>query len=33
MDFKADHFALFSMNREFRLDLSDLDSRYRDIQA
>jgi molecular chaperone HscB len=33
MDFKADHFALFSMNRAFRLDLSDLDSRYRDIQA
>ncbi len=33
MDFKADHFALFSMNRAFRLDLSELDSRYRDIQA
>ena len=33
MDFKADHFALFSMNRAFRLDLSDLDSRYRYIQA
>ncbi|MGV0975139.1 MAG: Fe-S protein assembly co-chaperone HscB [Azonexus sp.] len=33
MDFRADHFALFGLNRGFRLDLSDLDSRYRDIQA
>ncbi|HMT80266.1 MAG TPA: Fe-S protein assembly co-chaperone HscB [Azonexus sp.] len=33
MDFRADHFALFGLNRAFRLDLSDLDSRYRDIQA
>jgi len=33
MDFKADHFALFAINRAFRLDLTDLDSRYRDIQA
>jgi molecular chaperone HscB len=33
MDPRADHFALFGLNREFRLDLSDLDSRYRDIQA
>jgi len=33
MDFKADHFALFGLNRAFRLDLSDLDSRYRDVQA
>ncbi len=33
MDFKADHFSLFEMSRAFRLDLSDLDSRYRDIQA
>ncbi|MDP3440763.1 MAG: Fe-S protein assembly co-chaperone HscB [Azonexus sp.] len=33
MDFKADHFSLFEMNRVFRLDLTDLDSRYRDIQA
>ena len=33
MDFKADHFTLFGLNRAFRLDLSDLDSRYRDIQA
>jgi len=33
MDFKADHFALFGIKPVFRLDLSDLDSRYRDIQA
>lgn len=33
MDFKADHFALFGLDRAFRLDLSDLDSRYRDVQA
>jgi molecular chaperone HscB len=33
MDPRADHFALFGLNRGFRLDLSDLDSRYRDIQA
>jgi molecular chaperone HscB len=33
MDFKADHFALFGFKQAFRLDLSDLDSRYRDIQA
>ncbi|PKO89624.1 MAG: Fe-S protein assembly co-chaperone HscB [Betaproteobacteria bacterium HGW-Betaproteobacteria-10] len=33
MDLKADHFSLFEMNRAFRLDLTDLDSRYRDIQA
>src|SRR5512139_2196483 len=33
MDFKADHFALFGIKPLFRLDLSDLDSRYRDIQA
>lgn len=33
MDFRADHFALFGLSRVFRLDLSDLDSRYRDIQA
>ena len=33
MDFRADHFALFGLNQAFRLDLSDLDSRYRDIQA
>jgi molecular chaperone HscB len=33
MDFKADHFALFGIKPGFRLDLSDLDSRYRDIQA
>ncbi len=33
MDFRADHFSLFGLNRGFRLDLSDLDSRYRDIQA
>ena len=33
MDLRADHFALFGLNRGFRLDLSDLNSRYRDIQA
>ena len=33
MDIRADHFALFGVNRGFRLNLSDLDSRYRDIQA
>ena len=33
MDPRSDHFALFGLSREFRLDLSDLDSRYRDIQA
>ncbi len=33
MDFRADHFSLFGLDRAFRLDLSDLDSRYRDIQA
>jgi molecular chaperone HscB len=33
MDIRADHFSLFGLNPGFRLDLSDLDSRYRDIQA
>ena len=33
MDFRADHFTLFGLSRGFRVDLSDLDSRYRDIQA
>ena len=33
MDLRADHFSLFGLSRGFRLDLSDLDSRYRDIQA
>ena len=33
MDFRADHFSLFGLSLGFRLDLSDLDSRYRDIQA
>ncbi|WP_150428907.1 Fe-S protein assembly co-chaperone HscB [Dechloromonas sp. CZR5] len=33
MDFKADYFVLFGIKPVFRLDLSDLDSRYRDIQA
>ena len=33
MDPRADHFALFGLDRAFRLDLSDLDSRFRDIQA
>ncbi len=33
MDFKADHFALFGLRQAFQVDLSELDSRYRDIQA
>jgi len=33
MDFRADHFSLFGLSQGFRLDLSDLDSRYRDVQA
>lgn len=33
MDLRSDHFALFGLHRGFRLDLSDLDSHYRDIQA
>ena len=33
MDLRSDHFTLFGLDRRFRLDLSDLDSRYRDIQA
>ncbi|UCV30091.1 Fe-S protein assembly co-chaperone HscB [Ferribacterium limneticum] len=33
MDLRADHFSLFGLNRGFRIDLSDLDSRYRDVQA
>ena len=33
MDPRADHFALFGLDRAFRLDLSDLDSRFRDVQA
>ena len=33
MNLRSDHFSLLGLNRAFRLDLSDLDSRYRDIQA
>jgi len=33
MDIRADHFSLFGLIPGFRVDLSDLDSRYRDIQA
>ncbi|MDD2744786.1 MAG: Fe-S protein assembly co-chaperone HscB [Rhodocyclaceae bacterium] len=33
MDLRADHFSLFGLSLGFRLDLSDLDSRYRDVQA
>ena len=33
MDLRSDHFALFGLARGFRLDQSDLDSRYRDVQA
>lgn len=33
MDFNADHFSLFSLPRNFRIDASALDSRYREVQA
>ena len=33
MDLTADFFSLFELPRSFRLSLSELDSRYRDIQA
>ena len=33
MDFNADHFSLFEQPRVFRLDISLLDKRYRDVQA
>ena len=33
MDFNADHFSLFNLPREFRVDTVTLDGRYRDIQA
>jgi len=33
VDFAADFFALFELPRAFRLDLSELDARYREIQA
>ena len=33
MDFNADHFALFGLPRLFRLDVSALDSRYRELAA
>ncbi|AXS79900.1 Fe-S protein assembly co-chaperone HscB [Dechloromonas sp. HYN0024] len=33
MDIRGDHFSLFGLSPGFRLDLSELDSRYRDIQA
>jgi molecular chaperone HscB len=33
MDFRADHFALFGLNRTFQVDLADLDGRYRNIQG
>ncbi|WP_306607653.1 Fe-S protein assembly co-chaperone HscB [Azonexus sp.] len=33
MELSADFFALFELPRAFRLNLSELDSRYRDVQA
>ncbi|NHC05786.1 co-chaperone protein HscB [Azonexus fungiphilus] len=33
MDLAADFFSLFGLPRTFRLSLSELDSRYRDVQA
>ena len=33
MDFNADHFTLFQLPPVFALDLTDLDRRYREIQA
>ncbi len=33
MDLTADFFSLFELPKSFRLSLSELDSRYRDIQA
>lgn len=33
MDLTADFFSLFDLPRTFRLNLSELDSRYRDVQA
>ena len=33
MDLTADFFSLFELPRAFRLNLSELDSRFRDVQA
>ena len=33
MDLTADFFSLFELPRAFRLNVSELDSRYRDVQA
>ncbi|UCV13054.1 Fe-S protein assembly co-chaperone HscB [Dechloromonas denitrificans] len=33
MDFNSDHFALFNLPRQFKIDAADLDSRYRDVQV
>ena len=33
MDLTADFFSLFGLPKTFRLNLSELDSRYRDVQA
>lgn len=33
MDLKADHFALFGLDRSFNIEASVLDTRYRDLQA
>ena len=33
MDLSADFFSLFDLPKAFRINLSELDSRYRDVQA
>ena len=33
MDFNSDHFSLFNLPRQFKIDAADLDSRYRDVQV
>ena len=33
MDFNADHFTLFGLPRSFRIDVTALDRRYREIAA
>lgn len=33
MDFNADHFALFNLPRVFRIDATQLDTRFRELQA
>jgi molecular chaperone HscB len=33
MDLRSDHFALFELPRAFRLDVAELDARYRNVQG